>query len=214
MSVHLISSGEASGELDSMLERAANHQESEMDSLLATMLSVLEPLLIVIMGLVVLGDRHGDPVADLPDQPARSLSARVIFARALCARSHKAFPGVLPIHWRRVYKSADCDSWIHRLDTEGGMKVKESEKKEEEEEVEDEDEEEAEEEEAERSLRAETDNVGDPSVEINVEELIHELEVDGVTRPGREQAAKRRLEELMEKKRAKRDLEDFDDYDV
>jgi general secretion pathway protein F len=54
MSVHLISSGEASGELDNMLERAANHQESEMDSLLATMLSVLEPLLIVIMGLVVL----------------------------------------------------------------------------------------------------------------------------------------------------------------
>ena len=61
---------------------------------------------------------------------------------------------------------------------------------------------------------AETDNVGDPSVEINVEELIHELEVDGVTRPGREQAAKRRLEELMEQKRSKRDLEDFDDYDV
>ncbi len=54
MSIHLISSGEASGELDSMLERAANHQESEMDSLLATMLSVLEPLLIVIMGVVVL----------------------------------------------------------------------------------------------------------------------------------------------------------------
>jgi general secretion pathway protein F len=54
MSIHLISSGEASGELDSMLERAANHQEKEMDGLLATMLSVLEPLLIVIMGLVVL----------------------------------------------------------------------------------------------------------------------------------------------------------------
>jgi general secretion pathway protein F len=54
MSVHLISSGEASGELDSMLERAANHQEAEMDSLLGTMLSVLEPLLIVVMGLVVL----------------------------------------------------------------------------------------------------------------------------------------------------------------
>ncbi len=54
MSIHLISSGEASGELDSMLERAANHQENEMDGLLATMLSVLEPLLIVIMGLMVL----------------------------------------------------------------------------------------------------------------------------------------------------------------
>jgi general secretion pathway protein F len=54
MSIHLISSGEASGELDEMLERTANHQESEMDSLLSTMLSVLEPLLIVVMGLVVL----------------------------------------------------------------------------------------------------------------------------------------------------------------
>jgi len=55
ISIHLISSGEASGELDNMLERAANHQESEMDGLLAMMLSVLEPLLILIMGLVVLG---------------------------------------------------------------------------------------------------------------------------------------------------------------
>ena len=92
------------------------------------------------------------------------------------------------------------------------MKVQESDKKKEEEEIEDEDEEESEEEGVEAA--PETDNVGDPSVEINVEELIHELEVDGVTRPGREQAAKRRLEELMERKRSKRDLEDFDDYEV
>jgi len=92
------------------------------------------------------------------------------------------------------------------------MKVKESEKKKEDEDIEDEDEEEAEEEGGEAAT--ETDNVGDPSVEINVEELIHELEVDGVTRAGGEKAAKRRLEELMEKKRSKRDLEDFDDYEV
>jgi hypothetical protein len=92
------------------------------------------------------------------------------------------------------------------------MKVKESEKKEEED-LDEEEEEEAEDEES-TTAAPETDNVGDPSVEINVEELIHELEVDGVSRPDREQAAKRRLEELMEQKRAKRDLEDFDDYDV
>jgi hypothetical protein len=92
------------------------------------------------------------------------------------------------------------------------VKVKESEK--EKEELEEEaPEEEAEAEESEPAP-AETDNVGDPSVEINVEELIHELEVDGVVQPGHEQAAKRRLELLMEEKRAKRDLEDFDDYDV
>ncbi len=92
------------------------------------------------------------------------------------------------------------------------MKVKESEKKKEDADIEDEDEEDAEEEGGEAAT--ETDNVGDPSVEINVEELIHELEVDGVTRAGGEKAAKRRLEELMEKKRSKRDLEDFDDYEV
>ncbi len=54
MSIHLISSGETSGELDSMLERAANHQESEMDSLIGAMLSYLEPALIIFMGLIVL----------------------------------------------------------------------------------------------------------------------------------------------------------------
>ena len=92
------------------------------------------------------------------------------------------------------------------------MKAKESDQKKEEDDVEDEDEEEAEDEAPEAV--AETDNVGDPSVEINVEELIHDLEVDGLTSPNREQAAKRGLEELMEKKRAMRELEDFDDYDV
>jgi general secretion pathway protein F len=54
MTMHLISSGESSGELDSMLDRAATHQESEMDSLLGSMLSILEPALIIIMGVMVL----------------------------------------------------------------------------------------------------------------------------------------------------------------
>jgi len=94
------------------------------------------------------------------------------------------------------------------------MKVKVKEPEENKEELDEEaEEEEAEAEESEPAVET-TDNVGDPSVEINVEELIHELEVDGVVQPGKEQAAKRRLERLMEEKRAKRDLEDFDDYDV
>ena len=99
------------------------------------------------------------------------------------------------------------------------MKLKESEEDddlEEESEETDEGEKEAEAEaEPEEAAPAETDNVGDASVEINVEELIDELEADnGTSRPGGELAAKRRLEELMEKKRAKRELEDFDDYEV
>jgi len=55
MTIHLISSGESSGELDHMLERAAAHQEAEMDSLISMMLGILEPLLIVFMGVIVLG---------------------------------------------------------------------------------------------------------------------------------------------------------------
>ncbi|HUF72336.1 MAG TPA: type II secretion system inner membrane protein GspF [Gammaproteobacteria bacterium] len=54
MTMHLIASGEASGELDTMLERAASHQESEMDGLITSMLSLLEPTLIILMGLTVL----------------------------------------------------------------------------------------------------------------------------------------------------------------
>jgi general secretion pathway protein F len=54
MTMHLIASGESSGELDDMLARAATHQESEMDSLLSAMLSILEPSLIIVMGAMVL----------------------------------------------------------------------------------------------------------------------------------------------------------------
>ena len=37
-----------------MLARAATHQENEMDSLIGMMLGILEPVLIVFMGLIVL----------------------------------------------------------------------------------------------------------------------------------------------------------------
>jgi len=91
------------------------------------------------------------------------------------------------------------------------MKLKESE---EEDDLEEETEEENAEEAEEGTVAVESDNVGDASVEINVEELIHDLEAEGLASLGKEQAAKRRLEDLMERKRAKRDLEDFEDYDV
>jgi general secretion pathway protein F len=55
MTVHLISSGESSGKLDSMLEQAAVNQERELDGILAAMVGLLGPLLIVVMGLFVMG---------------------------------------------------------------------------------------------------------------------------------------------------------------
>jgi general secretion pathway protein F len=54
MTVHLIASGETSGKLEEMLERAAINQEREIETLIATLLGLFEPLLILVMGAVVL----------------------------------------------------------------------------------------------------------------------------------------------------------------
>jgi general secretion pathway protein F len=51
--VYLTASGESSGQLDKMLERAADYLEREFDGFTATALSLLEPAIIVIMGVVV-----------------------------------------------------------------------------------------------------------------------------------------------------------------
>jgi general secretion pathway protein F len=55
MTIHLISSGESSGELEAMLERAAMSQERELDGLLDALVGLLGPALIVTMGLFVMG---------------------------------------------------------------------------------------------------------------------------------------------------------------
>lgn len=54
MLLHLIASGESSGQLDSMLEKAATHQERELNSLMAIFLGLFEPVVILVMGGVVL----------------------------------------------------------------------------------------------------------------------------------------------------------------
>jgi general secretion pathway protein F len=54
MSIHLIASGEASGQLENMLERAANNQDNEITSLIETSLTLFEPMIILLMGTIVL----------------------------------------------------------------------------------------------------------------------------------------------------------------
>ena len=51
--VYLTASGESAGQLDQMLERAAEYLEREFDNFTSTALSLLEPLIIVAMGGVV-----------------------------------------------------------------------------------------------------------------------------------------------------------------
>lgn len=54
MAIHLIASGEKSGQLSNMMERAANHLDNEVKRLIDTSLTLLEPLVILMMGAVVL----------------------------------------------------------------------------------------------------------------------------------------------------------------
>ena len=51
--VYLIASGESSGRLETLLERAADYLEREFDSTTRTALALLEPAVIVIMGVIV-----------------------------------------------------------------------------------------------------------------------------------------------------------------
>jgi general secretion pathway protein F len=51
--VYLAASGEASGRLDLMLERAADYLEREFDSFTSTALALLEPAIIIVMGVIV-----------------------------------------------------------------------------------------------------------------------------------------------------------------
>ncbi|MBA2652121.1 MAG: GspF family T2SS innner membrane protein variant LspF [Tatlockia sp.] len=54
MATHLIASGEKSGQISPMMEKAASHMDSEVKRLIDTALTLLEPLVILFMGAVVL----------------------------------------------------------------------------------------------------------------------------------------------------------------
>lgn len=54
MALHLIASGEQSGQLDAMLRRAADHQERETRMRVSMLTSILEPAVILVAGGVVL----------------------------------------------------------------------------------------------------------------------------------------------------------------
>ena len=54
MTLQLIASGENSGKLEEMLERAANQLEREQVTLIAYIVGIMEPLIILTMGVLVL----------------------------------------------------------------------------------------------------------------------------------------------------------------
>ncbi len=53
MMLHMIASGEQSGELDQMLERVAVAQQRDLDSVIGVLLGILEPIMLLFMGVCV-----------------------------------------------------------------------------------------------------------------------------------------------------------------
>lgn len=54
MFLHMVASGEASGELDTMLERIATYQQDELERLVTTGVKLFEPMMLLAMGAVVM----------------------------------------------------------------------------------------------------------------------------------------------------------------
>ena len=54
MMVHMVASGEASGDLEKMLERSATNQERELEMTLGAIMGLFEPAMVVLMGGLVL----------------------------------------------------------------------------------------------------------------------------------------------------------------
>ena len=54
MFIHLVASGESSGQLDKMLEKSSSYLEKDVEGLIQTALTLFEPLMIIVMGGIVL----------------------------------------------------------------------------------------------------------------------------------------------------------------
>jgi len=54
MLLHMVASGESSGELDAMLDKVAHYQQAEVERIVTTLVRLFEPLMLVVMGALVM----------------------------------------------------------------------------------------------------------------------------------------------------------------
>ena len=54
MLLHMVASGESSGELDAMLDRVATYQQAEVERIVTTLVTLLQPLMLLLMGGLVM----------------------------------------------------------------------------------------------------------------------------------------------------------------
>lgn len=61
---------------------------------------------------------------------------------------------------------------------------------------------------------ASTDNVGDISVEVNVEDLIAQIETESKGGLAPDGSARRKIEDILEEKRVAKEIMDLEDFDI
>ena len=61
---------------------------------------------------------------------------------------------------------------------------------------------------------AATDNVGDISVEVNVEDLIAQIESESKGGVAPDGSARRKIEDILEEKRIAKEIMDLEDFDI
>jgi len=61
---------------------------------------------------------------------------------------------------------------------------------------------------------ASTDNVGDISVEVNVEDLIAQIESESKGGSAPDGSARRKIEDILEEKRIAKEIMDLEDFDI
>jgi hypothetical protein len=61
---------------------------------------------------------------------------------------------------------------------------------------------------------ATTDNVGDISVEVNVEDLIAQIEAESKGGAAPSGSARRKIEDILEEKRIQKEIMDLDDFEI
>jgi len=54
MLLHMVASGEASGELDAMLDKVALYQQAEVKRIVTTIVRLFEPMMLLVMGGMVM----------------------------------------------------------------------------------------------------------------------------------------------------------------
>ncbi|MCC7488122.1 MAG: hypothetical protein IT485_00605 [Gammaproteobacteria bacterium] len=59
-----------------------------------------------------------------------------------------------------------------------------------------------------------TDNVGDISVEVNVEDLIAQIETENKGGLAPDGSARRKIEDILEEKRVAKEIMDLEDFDI